>query len=205
MTTCKTHSVKSTYDGDRYSTEADTNKCFTNFIDKSCVTTGEGNADGSNLYECTSKVPEPHGTHDNKAASRGIGILSCEPSRSEDTVDVSAYASSNADPKDTTGTEKHSLAPHGVKADGVADRNNLEGCGGVTLLSGETCNRYTNAGIGKESITCESLESAAKVAGPEGEAEPDVSKLDGILRKSTLADKSYSSGRIYKAETEDGA
>lgn len=75
------------------------------------------------------------------AISRGIGILTWEPSRSEETVDVSAYASSNADPKDTRVGKGE-----------------------------ETCNRYTNTGIGKETSTCEVVETTTCEAGPWGES-----------------------------------
>lgn len=68
----------------------------------------------------------------------------------------------------------------------------------------ETCNRYTNAGMGKEALTCEAVEKTTKETGPKGESCRDVLKLDGISCKSMDASKSYSSGRYYKAETDEG-
>lgn len=79
---------------------------------------------GDSLKEETSVTSSKHGTSEMEAIPRGMGIFSCEPSRSEETVDVSAPATEYADPKD-------------IHKEGSKD----------------TCNRYTNTGIGKETIT----------------------------------------------------
>lgn len=86
-TTCKTYSVKRSNEGDRDVACKDTNSCL-----------AEG-ANGSNMDEETSEKSVKPGTILEVAMSRGIGKLTCEPPRSEETVDVSAYAPSNADPK----------------------------------------------------------------------------------------------------------
>lgn len=129
VTTCKTHSVKRSNEGDRDVACKDTNSCLAK------------GANGSHSNEETSVESVNPGTILEVAIPRGIGKLPCEPSRSEETVDVSAYASSNADPKDIH-----------------------------VLDSKETCNRYTNAGIGKESSTKEAVEKTTVETGPKGES-----------------------------------
>lgn len=124
VTTCKAYPVYRSKKGDREVACKDTNSCL-----------AEGTS-GVNLNEETSWTSWKHGTIEMEAISRGIGMFSREPSRSEETVDVSAPATEYADPKDI-----HKI---GVK---------------------DTCNRYTNTGIGKETITCESVGSTANIAG----------------------------------------
>lgn len=113
VTTCKAYSVYRSKEGNREGACKDTNVCL-----------AEG-TDGNSLKEDTSNTSKKHGTSDMEAPSRGIGILPCEPPRSEETVDVSAPATEYADPKD-------------IHKEGSKD----------------TCNRYTNTGIGKETLTC---------------------------------------------------
>lgn len=164
VTTRKTYSVKRSNEGDRENTCHDSDTCL-----------AEG-TNGESRIEETSVASKNHGTSKDGAESRGIGMLSCEPPRSEETVDVSAPTTEYADPKD--------IHCFGIK---------------------ETCNRYTNTGMGKETLTVGSVYSTAKEMGHKGSTIPNLEKLDGITCKSIDAIKPYESGRYYKTDTEEGA
>lgn len=150
------------------------------------------------------KVLAFYGIEDNLVRLWGTGKPLREFLWSEDMADASVHILLNIDFSDIIGIEKYSSVHHGVKADGVVDRNHSTGRGGAIPALGEIRNCHINIGTGKELTIRELSELVVKTVGFSGQIEFDATKPDGTMRKLIDVSKLHRLGWEHKVEIEEG-
>ena len=200
----KIYLAKLIHDGNWQAIVADMDRRPVNPDARLQQTVGSGNVDGKSTRERILKTLAYYGIHDNRVVLWGTGSPLREFLWSEDMADASVYVLLNVNFKDIIGIDKYSSVFYGAACDGVVDRNNSGGRGGVIPSLGEIRNCHINVGTGKE-LTIKSLASlVAKTVGFDGTVEFDSAKPDGTPRKLIDVSKLHSLGWTHKVDIEEG-